>query len=189
MPVTTKAYDHYVTALHSDAFDFLLDLIDAKKITTFLELGTGYGETSNKLHQRYPDLKITTLEKKPAVYNEASKRFENTSIKVIHVDAMAYHPDQTFDLILVDASKSKQQKLVEKYIPFLTPKGMMLVDNIHISRLKKEPMTRSRRALIKKHEAFIDYLKNQKALITDFHVIGDGIALIKKNSEIAPKKP
>lgn len=184
MPVTTKAYDHYVTALHEEAFAFLKDYIKTHPVQSFLELGTGYGETSFKLHTLYPNLSITTLEKKPSVFAEAKARFKTTHVRVIHIDATDYQPDQAFDLILVDASKSQQQKLVEKYVPFLTEKGAMMVDNIHISRLKKEPETRSRRALIKKHENFITYLKEHPSLTSEFHSLGDGIVLIKKNSEI-----
>ena len=186
MPVTTKAYDHYVTALHPEAFNFLSERIQADQVASFLELGTGYGDTSFKLTVKYPSLKITTLEKKPLVYQDAFERLKNTPVTVIHADALAYEPQERFDLILIDASKSQQQKLVEKYLKYLNVEGTILVDNMHISRLKKEPETRSRRALIKKHEAFIDYLKHHPDLSVSFHSLGDGLAMIKKNSENAP---
>jgi predicted O-methyltransferase YrrM len=99
---------------------------------------------------------------------------------VVHIDAMDYVPLQSFDVILIDASKSHQQKIMEKYLSFLTPQGTMLIDNIHISRLKKEPATRSRKALIKKHEAFMDYLKTHLEIELTLLEIGDGIAVIKK---------
>lgn len=181
-PVTSKAYDHYVTPLHPDSFKVLKTHLTTHPVTDFLEIGTGYGETSFKLKTLFPSLNIVTLEKKAAVYEVAKLRLESEGIKVIHTDALEYHPSELFDVIFIDASKGQQQKLLETYIPFLKDGGVIFIDNIHISRLKKEPETRSRRALIRKHEAFVKYLETQRAITCAFYSVGDGLVKIKKNS-------
>ncbi len=179
--VKSKSHDHYVTALHAKSFEILTDVISNSKAITYCEIGTGYGETTRKLKILFPHLKILTLEKKERVYLDAAQTLSTfEDVTVVHIDAMDYVPLQSFDVILIDASKSHQQKIMEKYLSFLTPQGTMLIDNIHISRLKKEPATRSRKALIKKHEAFMDYLKTHLEIELTLLEIGDGIAVIKK---------
>jgi predicted O-methyltransferase YrrM len=179
--VKSKPHDHYVTALHAESFKVLSDVLSDSKATTYCEIGTGYGASTLKLKQLFPDLKVITLEKKELVYLEAAQILSPfKDVTVVHQEALMYEPLQTFDVILIDAAKSQQQSIMEKYLPFLTPQGTMVIDNIHISRLKKEPPTRSRRALIKKHDAFINYLKNHPTIELRFLEVGDGMALIKK---------
>lgn len=179
--VKSKSHDHYVTALHAKSFEVLTEVLSHPRVKTYCEVGTGYGETTRKLIILYPHLKILTLEKKEPVYLDAAKTLSPfEAVTVVHIDAMDYVPLQSFDVILIDASKSQQQKIMEKYLSFLSLQGTMLIDNIHISRLKKEPLTRSRKALIKKHEAFMDYLKTYPDIELTLLDVGDGIAVIKK---------
>lgn len=182
MPVTKQNYDHYVTALHPDSFRYLSDLIKTHAVRSLLEIGTGYGHTSYQLKKDFPALKVVTLEKRPSVYDVAIQHLKDMDVTVIKTDALDYQPTASFDIIFIDASKSQQQTFVEKYLQHLTNEGLIVVDNLHISRLKKEPRTRSRRALIRKHQAFIDFLSADPGLDVRFESIGDGLAVIKKNS-------
>ena len=58
----------------------------------------------------------------------------------------------------------------------------MLVDNMHLSRLKNEPATRSRKALIRKHDTFMEYLKSHPDIYLHVYDLGDGLAVIQKKS-------
>jgi predicted O-methyltransferase YrrM len=176
-------HEDYVTPLRPESLSFIKELIETHGAHTLLEIGTGYGDTTTQLSRWFPELTITTLEKRAPVYKKALTQlaaFEN--VTCLHVDALKYQPETVFDVIIVDAGKSQQRTLVERYLPYLNNEGSMLVDNIHLSRLKNEPATRSRKALIRKHEAFMDHLKTHPNIFLHLYDLGDGLAVIQKKS-------
>ena len=179
---TTKIHD-YAVPLRDDVRDFLMDLLRRSFAHTYLEIGTGEGVSTTYIARHIPHLKIDTVEKRASHVERAYQSFFAHDVldrvHIYHDDAFEFYPTKPYDAILIDAAKSHQQALVEKYIPHVSQGGFMLVDNTDLSRVKTSPVTRSRDALSSKHDQFIDWLITTYKDAVTWHDLGDGIALIR----------
>lgn len=180
----TPTTDHhaYATALKEDVRAHLKTLCDTHQVETFLEIGTGYGGTSAWLAQQRPHMKIDTVEKNADAAQKAYQLFATLGLSprvhVYHENAHQFYPVKAYDGILLDASKSQQKALVERFFPVLKPHGFMLIDNIHLSRIQNAPITAARAALKTKHHAFMTWLVGQAKWQVETLPLGDGIAII-----------
>lgn len=182
--MATPTTDHhvYATSLHADVKAYLKTLCETHRVKTFLEIGTGLGISTAWLAQRFPAMKIDTVEKNDGAAQQAYQLFATLNmterIHVYHENAHQFYPVKTYDAILLDASKSQQKALVERFFPVLNPGGFMLIDNIHLSRIASAAQTASRESLKTKHHAFIDWLHTMPTWHVETLPIGDGIALL-----------
>lgn len=182
--MTTPTTDHaqYATPLKEDVRAHLKMLCERHHVQTFLEIGTGFGETSAWLSLKRPSMTIDTVEKNADAAQKAFQLFAalgvSSQIHVYHENAHQFYPVKTYDGILLDASKSQQKALVERFFPVLNPMGFMLIDNIHLSRIKKAPPTASRESLEAKHDAFMTWLLRAPQWHVETLPLGDGIAII-----------
>lgn len=180
--LTTSIHD-YAVPLRDDVRDFLIDLLTQSSAQTYLEIGTGEGVSTTYIARHIPHLKIDTVEKRASHVARAYQTFLAHDVldrvHIYHDDAFAFYPTKPYDAILIDAAKSHQQALVEKYMTHVSPGGFMLVDNTDLSRIKAAPITRSRDALASKHEQFVDWLLTMYKDVVTWHDLGDGIALIR----------
>ncbi len=180
----TPTTDHalYATPLKDDVRAYLNTLCERHHVETFLEIGTGFGETSAWLALKRPMMKIDTVEKNADAAQKAFQLFASlglsSHIHVYHENAHRFYSTKTYDGILLDASKSQQQALVERFFPVLNPMGFMLIDNIHLSRIKNAPHSASRESLEAKHEAFMTWLLAEPKWNVETLSLGDGIAII-----------
>ncbi len=180
----TLTTDHalYATPLKDDVRAHLKTLCERHSAQSFLEIGTGFGETSAWLALKRPSMKIDTVEKNADAAQKAFQLFASlglsSQIHVYHENAHRFYPVKTYDGILLDASKSQQQALVERFYPVLNPMGFMLIDNIHLSRIKNAPHSASRESLEAKHDAFMTWLLADPKWHVETLALGDGIAII-----------
>ena len=157
----TLTTDHalYATPLKDDVRAHLKTLCERHSTQSFLEIGTGFGETSAWLALKRPTMKIDTVEKNADAAQKAFQLFASLGL-------------------LLDASKSQQKALVERFYPVLNPMGFMLIDNIHLSRIKNAPHSASRESLEAKHDAFMTWLLADPKWHVETLALGDGIAII-----------
>ena len=136
------------------------------------------------------DLTVTTIERDEKRYLEAIKNIKKAALEdritPIYSDAEEVNLEGLFDLIFIDASKSQNIKFFEKFSKNLSSKGTIITDNINFHGLtaKKESEIESRnlRGLVRKINAYIDYLKENPNFHTEFLNIGDGLSISIKNN-------
>ena len=78
-------------------------------------------------------VKITTLEKDTNRYNEAIYNIKDLKLKrkinAINIDALDYEDNNKYDLIFIDAAKSKNTVFFEKFSHNLKENGVIVTDN------------------------------------------------------------
>ena len=94
-----------------------------------LDLATGTGLIINKIAQKVK--KIVAVE---AFENFTKFIIKSDNIKIIHENVYDYIPEQKFDLITIFAlmhylNEEEAVALYKKYIPFLKPKGKIIIKN------------------------------------------------------------
>jgi len=184
MTMATPTTDHsvYATPLKADVRAHLKTLCETHSTQTLLEIGTGLGESSAWLLRALASLNIDTVEKNGDAADAAFQRFKALHlldrVNLYHEDAHHFYPVRVYDAILIDASKSQQKALVERFFKHLDNRGFMLIDNIALSRINDAPQTASREALKTKHDTFLNWLKNDPRWTVEFCDLGDGIAVL-----------
>lgn len=183
----TKCLKDHIPIVRTNTSALILDLIKLNKYASFLEIGTAYGYSCSLWLQSLELKEIVSLEKLTSNYEIAKQYLHDSRLTLLNIDAFTYQPLHSYDLIFVDGSKSKQQELVEKYLPYLSSNGTMVIDNIYLkkfSELPNEQLTKNQQKLLQKTQAFKNWLENG---LKNYHFtlydIDDGVGVITKNAK------
>jgi predicted O-methyltransferase YrrM len=134
------------------------------------------------------DIIVTSIERDENRYQEAVKNVHNfelhNRINLILDDAFNVNLGDKYDLIFIDAAKSQYIKFFEKFKHNLKDNGVIVSDNLNFHGLtnSNDPIaSRSLRGIVRKLNAYIEFLNNNEEFDTTFYDIGDGIGIsIKK---------
>lgn len=177
------AKEHYVPIARKDMIVYLKDVIKNNNYHTFLEIGSAIGYTAINLAM-LDDFKVTTLEKNEEMYKlclESINDFKvNDKVEALLVDALEYQTDKKFDIIFIDAAKTKNIVLFERYKDNLNDDGLIIIDNIELKDLKRMAKPKKVAFYEQKIEELKEYLATLKDYIVEYNDVGDGIAIIRK---------
>ena len=162
------ALKNNVPIIKDEGLIFIRDLLKIKRPINILEIGTAIGYSA-LLFQNASNANIYTIERDEVMYNEAIKNIKDCNkenkIHVTFADALDVYmnfKDIQFDVIFIDAAKAQYLKFFTLYTPYLKENGLVICDNMlfHGLVLNKdyENMSRSLRGLVKKLDAFREYL-------------------------------
>jgi len=169
---------------------YLTDYIAKNNIKNVLEIGTAIGFSAIMMALVNKDIHVTTIEKDEQRYLEAIKNIKRmgmeNQITLIFKDALNVSLDDKFDLIFIDAAKSKNTELFQKYEYNLKDNGTIITDNMNFHGLvdkdENEITSKNLRGLVRKVKEYRTFLKNNTKYITEFSNIGDGLAISKKKN-------
>ncbi len=185
--ILTQAILDKIPSMTQEGRFYCDHLIHSQNLTTILEIGTGHGIWSIAMALSNPSVTITTLElntKRAFIAQENIDRMNlSDRITVIQVDALTYEPKMTYDLILIDGPKSQNKALFERFLPFLNPNGVILIDNLDFhGETLKDGLTQSRdlKQLVRKINDFKSWIEKQPDLIVVTVDIGDGLLLVSR---------
>ena len=171
-----------------DGIKFLINYIKETKRYNILEIGTAIGYSSILMALQDENIKVTTIEKDEVRYKEALKNIKNLGldgrINPIFNDALNVTLNDTYDLIFIDAAKSKNEEFFIKFSNNLKDNGVIITDNINFHGLTNKDLSeiksRDLRGLVRKIKNYKEFLINNKAYKTTFYDVGDGISISKK---------
>ncbi|WP_255565849.1 O-methyltransferase [Mycoplasma sp. E35C] len=128
-----------IPIMRDDNLINLVNKLSSLSIKTVLEIGTGIGFSSMYLIEHLNYLEIDTVEKDLARYQLASKHLEQyQNIKCINADCYDFLPSKKYDLIILDGPKGKQIDLFNKFINYLNPNGLVVIDNFYLKNIKPD---------------------------------------------------
>jgi predicted O-methyltransferase YrrM len=168
----------------------LLQILRIHNPSVILEVGAAIGYSALRMSFALPKVKIITIErdeerakKAEAYINRAGKSADVILIKgdALEVEEMikSYGP---FDAIFIDAAKGQYQRFFEIYTQYLNHNGIIITDNILFKGLVCQEQIENKRirSLVKKIDAFNNWLMNHPDYDTAILPVGDGIAISKK---------
>lgn len=185
------ATENSIPIMQKDGIEFLVEYIKEHNIKKILEIGTAIGYSAIKMALVDEDITVTTIERDKERYDLALKNISSFSlenrIKVLLCDALEVNlnPDDSYDLIFIDAAKSQYIKFFEKFQLNLKINGVIVSDNLSFHGLVSDESkikNRNTRQLVRKIKTYKEYLKNNDLFITEFYEIGDGISVSKKKA-------
>lgn len=188
LDIKKYAKDKNVPIMMDDGIKFLINYIKETKRYNILEIGTAIGYSSILMALQDENIKVTTIEKDEVRYKEALKNIKNLGldgrINPIFNDALNITLNDTYDLIFIDAAKSKNEEFFIKFSNNLKDNGVIITDNINFHGLTNKDLSeiksRDLRGLVRKIKNYKEFLINNKAYKTTFYDVGDGISISKK---------
>ena len=176
-----------VPIMEPDGINFLTNYIKENNIKSILEIGSAIGYSAIKMCLVKSDIKVTTIERDEVRYKEAVKNIKNANmqdrINIIFDDAFNVDIKGKFDLIFIDAAKAQYIKFFEKFKVNLNDSGTIITDNLKFHGLTnniENIKSKNLKALVKKINNYVEFLKENKEFHTDFIDIGDGIGVSKR---------
>ncbi len=188
LDIKKYAKDKNVPIMMDDGIKFLTNYIKETKRYNILEIGTAIGYSSILMALQDENIKVTTIEKDEVRYKEALKNIKNLGldgrINPIFNDALNVTLNDTYDLIFIDAAKSKNEEFFIKFSNNLKDNGVIITDNINFHGLTNKDLSeiksRDLRGLVRKIKNYKEFLINNKSYKTTFYDVGDGISISKK---------
>ena len=176
-----------ITAQITDVQSKLLaNLVDEHKVKSVLEIGTLYGSSAAVFADAVGnDGSVVTIERMRENYEIASKNLVSyTNVELIHEDALSYLPkiNQKFDLIFIDANKSKYPFYLEQGLRLIADHGIIVADNTNFRGMvltDEEPPKRYR-AIVSALREFHQMLEQLDQYKVEQLEIEDGVTIIIK---------
>ena len=186
--IKKEALDDKVPIMQDETIDFITDYIDRKKVKSILEIGTAVGYSSIMMALSNPLVKIVTIEKDKSRYIKALKNVKEMGLEdritLIFNDALEVKLKEKFDLIIIDAAKSKNLDFFSHFEKNLEVTGSIITDNLTFHGFVKQDLSeiksRNIRGLVRKIRLYIEFLENNIKYKTTFHEIGDGISVTER---------
>ncbi|MCV2232010.1 O-methyltransferase [Paracholeplasma manati] len=181
-----KAQSLKVPILSDDGLLFLVETLQKYNVQSVLEIGSAVGYSAIAM-ATHTGAHVTTIEREVdlhafAVKNVASFGLEH-QITLILGDALEVelNPHSRFDAIFIDAAKAQYEKFFTKYEPYLSDKGIIITDNLNFHHVDIETVSRGTKNLVKRLEAFKQFLKEHPEYDSELFDIGDGMSISKRN--------
>ena len=183
------AIENKVPIMVDDSIEFITAYIEKKQIKNILEIGTAIGYSAIMMALSSPDIHVVTIEKDKERYLEALKNVKQFNLEeritLIYSDALETKIKGRYDMILIDAAKSKNMEFFKYYEKNLELNGSMITDNLkfhgYVDKDLKDIESRNIRALVKKIRNYITFLEENNEYKTKFFDIGDGLSISERS--------
>ena len=182
--IKTHALQNNIPIITDDVSDILTYVIQTYQFKNVLEIGTATSYSAHVMAQ--VGAEVLSIERNKERFDIAQAFVEKSQLKskihLIYDDALTYVcPNQTFDLIFIDAAKSQYINFFNKYEQYLHPLGMIIVDNIYFHHLKPSQVKRHTRQLLKKLEKFKVFIQSHEQYVSKIMSYGDGTSISVRN--------
>lgn len=182
------AVEENVPIMQDETMEFITDYLVKKDVTKILEIGTAIGYSAIMMALSSPLVSIVTIEKDKDRYMEALKNIKKMGLEdritLIFNDALEVKLKEKFDLIIIDAAKSKNLEFFKSFEKNLEVNGSIITDNLsfhgYVKKDLKDIASRNVRGLVKKIRFYIDFLDSNIKYKTKYYDLGDGISVSER---------
>lgn len=179
-----------VPIIRREMQSFLKVLLQIKKPTKILEVGTAVGFSALLMAQYTPeDTRIVTIEKYEKRIPVAKANFQAAGmdhrITLLEGDALEIlrEMEDSFDFIFMDAAKGQYIHFYPEVMRLLAPEGILVSDNVLQEGDLIEShfaVERRNRTIYKRMREYLYVLKHDERLETSILPVGDGAAISYK---------
>ena len=183
------AEKHLTPIIQKEVRCLLECLLAYKTPERILEVGTaiGYSAIFFAMHTTKSG-QVITLEKDPDYIERAKSNIEKSEvahkIKIIEGDAVdtIMNIEGEFDIVFLDANKSKYRHYFDVIFPKIKPGGLLICDNILYKGMvsNDELLPRKHNTIVRALRDFLPFIANHPQLSTSIIPIGDGVTISVK---------
>ncbi|SFA94976.1 MULTISPECIES: O-methyltransferase [unclassified Bacillus (in: firmicutes)] len=184
------AQQHAVPIMERTGIEILLQLLRIQDAKNILEVGTAIGYSALRMATALQEAKIVSIERDDERFQLAEAFIARSEIgnriKLIHADALEAEAEISttapYDVIFIDAAKGQYKKFFELYSKYLNEDGVIITDNVLFKGLVCEEEIESKRirSLVRKIDAYNQWLSTHPEYDTVILPVGDGVAITRK---------
>ncbi len=180
-----------IPIIEKESLDFIKKLIKAKSLNKILEVGTGYGYSASEFIAIGTNIYVDTIEKNQTNYQVAKQNLKPyKNVKILNYDVLdfkLYQKKLTFkkyDLIFLDGPKKSVKIQFDYFINLLSKKGILIVDNVFLKKLKKQESFKNKKSkIILAMDDFVNKTLKNLAFNSKIEDIGDGLLVVSKRED------
>ena len=166
--------------------DLLEILCMIKQPQNILEIGTCIGFSALLMLSAAPNAKITTIERNPVMIPPARENFKKfnaeeriTMLEGDAVDILKTLPNDSYDLIFLDAAKGQYPTFYKECQHLLQKNGVIITDNVLFNGMVATgiPDIRRNKTIINRLDEFLNTLEQDTDMKTVILPISDGVTV------------
>jgi len=188
-----KCDERNLPIIHKEVSNFIKVVLNIHKPLRILELGTAIGFSSFFMAKTIDseDLSIKTVERRNTFIKEAEDNLKKYSykgkIEVIPGDALTIleNLDEEFDMIFIDAAKSKYLDFLPYCFKLLKKDGIIISDNVLYKGMiaNEDLVERRQKTIVRKMRKYLKKISNHPSMESSVLPLGDGVAITIKKGE------
>ena len=177
-----------VPIMSIDSINVIKKIINDNNIKSILEIGTAIGYSTLCFTECSSVNKITSIERDKTRYDIALSNVNKSGIEYIELindDALNTIINDKYDLLIIDAAKSQNERFFNKYKENLTNNGIIIIDNLDFHGFvgnSSSIKSRNLRQMVRKIERFIDFLDNNNEYDVEYIEVGDRLGICRKKN-------
>ena len=125
---------------------YLQEITNGRKPLNIFDLGCGYGNYIEVIHENFPDCSVTGIERNSKVFAHTRSKFEKAkNVEIINDDFFDFNPSKKYDVVLMNFvlfyfDFKKKRKALKKAKSMLADQGSIVICQYFsgIEALKKE---------------------------------------------------
>jgi predicted O-methyltransferase YrrM len=137
------------------------------------------------------NLEIKTIERRDSFVDEASKNLERLNykgnIEILPGDALEIleNLEEKFDLVFIDAAKSKYLDFLPYCFNLLKKDGIIISDNVLYKGMiaNDDLVERRQKTIVRKMRKYLKTISNHPSMESSVLPLGDGLAITVKKGE------
>lgn len=192
--VEEEAHRDGIPVIPHETVVFLQFFLGQLKPKNILEIGAAIGFSSSLMAQYVGEEgHVTTIDRFDVMIRKAKKTYERLGLteKVTLLEGQAAEilPElnEQYDFIFMDSAKSKYIEFLPECLRLLKVGGVLMVDDVFQGGTILEPIEdipRSKRAIHRKLNEFLDTVMSHPDLTSSLLPLGDGVIMITKEKEM-----
>ena len=184
--VKEKALENHIPIIMDDTLEVIKKVLEENKPKKILEIGTAVGYSAACFVKYTEDCIVDTIEideerAKEAIQNVKDMEIENR-INIMVGNAVDILPtlNPGYDIVFIDAAKSKYSIFLEEGIRLINDKGIILADNVlYKGYVMSDYNKHKQRTAVRNLREYIKEVTENEKLDTEILEIGDGLAVTK----------
>ena len=184
--VKEKALENHIPIIMDDTLEVIKKVLEENKPKRILEIGTAVGYSAACFVKYTDNCIVDTIEideerAKEAIQNVKDMEIENR-INIMVGNAVDILPtlNPGYDIVFIDAAKSKYSIFLEEGIRLINDKGIILADNVlYKGYVMSDYNKHKQRTAVRHLREYIKEVTENPNLETEILEVGDGLAISK----------
>lgn len=184
--VKKRALENHIPIIMDDTLEKIIEILEKEKPSRILEIGTAVGYSASCFARYTENAIIDTIEldeerAKEAIVNIRKIGVANR-INIMIGNAVEILPtlNNTYDIVFIDAAKSKYEIFLEEAIRLSKKGSLILADNIlYKGYVMSDYNKHKQRTAVRHLREYIRLVTENPNLETEILEIGDGLAISK----------
>ena len=184
--VKERALENHIPIIMDDTLEVIKNILEKEQPLKILEIGTAVGYSASCFVKYAPNVIVDTIELDEVRANEAIENVKkigvDENINIMIGNAVEILPTLSgeYDLVFIDAAKSKYSIFLSEGIRLIRNGGLILADNVlYKGYVMSDYNKHKQRTAVRHLREYIKEVTENPNLETEILEVGDGLAITR----------